>query len=308
MTTLATTLAWLLAEINVVLLVFVGWGLFSYLRGKRRATAAVVSLVKTVKENEPAQLETLSAELKDHYGRDETNAAETAKTLLKLKKSFYKKLIHIYMDKYSEAFRTLDEQLDELLMSYRKQMPLADETATPAPAGDAVPSQQAGSLAEKTDTMSADIETLKRQNDQLKHDLDQAKKELESTITEYISAYSGSVELGKAKLETELQKIKHNPTRGILEEDGRRPPATPVADEDDADEHAAESPEQAADDAKPDEAANTVALDDGLLAQDEGKADDSEDVLSLSDVLNSDGLTVEEIDSAELETETASES
>lgn len=219
MTTISVTLVWILAEINVLLLLLLGGSVFNYLRNRRRDTAAVASLVSTIKEREPQQLETLRASLVSEYGQDEGQAADTAKQLMRLKKKFYKTIITIYIDKHREAFKALDQHLDDLIMSYRRQMPIVDE-APPQPAEETDPEPQpAEGLAEMTDSLSADVQQLKRQNEQLKSDLEQTKRELESTITEYVSAYSGGAELGKAKLESELEKLQENKHKGLLEEE-----------------------------------------------------------------------------------------
>lgn len=212
MTTITATLAWTLAGLNLLILILLGTVAFLHLRGRRRDTSAVSVLVRTVKENEPQQIEAIRSSLMSQYGQDEGNAGETARKLVKLKKKFYKTIINIYIDKQREAFAALDQHLDELIMSYRTQMPIVEEDAgaTPESAPGADAPQPTAALSEKTDSLSADIEALKRQNEQLQNDLRQTKQELESTITEYVSAYSGGADLGKARLDSEIDKIKQN--------------------------------------------------------------------------------------------------
>ncbi len=266
MTTITATLVWILAEMNLLMLILLGAAMFIHVRNKRRDTHAVTALVRTVKESEPQQLETIRSALVSQYGQDEGSAAETAKQLIKMKKKFYKTIIKIYIDKQREAFAALDQHLDDLIMSYRTQMPIVEEQAPQAPVQSAEAQRQSAVLTEKTDTMSADIEELKRQNEQLKNDLNQAKQELESTITEYVSAYSGGAELGKARLENELDKIKQNQHKGILEDE----------------EHPAEAA---------DEAAAPAPADDA--PQEDVQQDDSDNVMSLSDALEEVDITGE---------------
>lgn len=224
MTTLSAAVTAVMAEINAVLLIIFGGLLFIHLRNKKRDTAAVTALVTAVKKNEPAQTQALVTALKEQYGHDDENALENAKKLLKLKKGFYKQLIQIYLNNHSEAFLTLDKTLDELLMSYRSLMPVAGGQS-PQEAGAAPPDDvpaalgDAPSTVERIDTVTADVDELKKQNEQLRQQLEQAKKELESTIAEYVSAYSGGAELGKAKLSNEMHKLEEKRKKGLLEEE-----------------------------------------------------------------------------------------
>ncbi|HKJ21573.1 MAG TPA: hypothetical protein VKA13_00660 [Gammaproteobacteria bacterium] len=274
MTTITATLMWILAEMNLLMLILLGAAMFIHVRNKRRDTHAVTALVRTVKESEPQQLETIRSALVSQYGQDEGSAAETAKQLIKMKKKFYKTIINIYIDKQREAFAALDQHLDDLIMSYRTQMPIVEKEAPQAPAQSTEAQQQSAALTEKTDTLSADIEDLKRQNEELKNNLNQAKQELESTITEYVSAYSGGAELGKARLENELDKIKQNQHKGILEE-----------------EHPAEA---AAETAAP------APADD--VPQEDVQQDDSDNVMSLSDALEEVDITGEATEAEHEET------
>lgn len=268
MTTLTATLAWILAEMNVLMLILLGSAMFLHFRNKRRDTSAVSALVRTVKESEPRQAEAIRSALVSQYGQDEGSASEAAKQLIKLKKRFYKTLIHIYIDKQRDAFEALDQRLDELVMSYRTQMPIVEESAPqeePAPAEGG----QQTALAEKTDNLSADIEELKRQNEQLQKNLTETKQELESTITEYVNAYSGGAELGKARLNSELGKIKSDQRKGILEEEQR---------------------------SEADQAGQTAAPDAPQEPPQEATAhdDDNDDVMSLSDALGEQALAEEQ--------------
>lgn len=270
MTTITATLAWILAEINLLMLILLGAAAFIYLRNKRRDTSAVSSLVKTIKESEPQQTEAIRDALVSQYSQDEGSAQETAKRLIKLKKRFYKTIINIYIDKQREAFAALDQHLDELIMSYRTQMPITEEQ--PPRAGEQAPAVEPPpqTAPAETGALSADIEELKRQNEQLRKDLTQAKQELESTITEYVSAYSGGAELGKARLESELGKIQQDKRKGILEEDHPSAEATENAD--------------TADDPGP--AAPPAPSQEGAAPD-----DDSNELMSLSDALAENGFT-----------------
>lgn len=302
------TLIGTLVELNIVLLVLLGLALFIFIRGKRRDTAALAELVKTVKENEPEQLEALRKEFKEKYQQDDANAEENAKKLLKIKKGFYKRFINIYMYKRSKEFSEFDQQLDELIMSYRAMMPVdnSDDVAQQTSADTEDSAQtSAGALEEKTDNLSADVNELKKQNEALQNQLEETKNALDATINEYVSAYSGGAEEGKAKLEAEMEKLKEENKKGILEEEEEAETQQEGGDEDtseisESDGQDADRPESGD---SPDEEI-TLSADDGTdadqqaadtpsseldeMTQAAGDVDDSEGVMALSDILEDD--------------------
>ena len=230
MMALSSSPVWLLAGIDAALLVIIGGILFTFMRNKSRDTAGVSELVRTIKENEPAQLEVLRGALKEQYGQSDEVAAENAKQLTKVKKAFYKHLINVHMVRDGEAFASLDGRLDELLTAYRTMMPVVVEE--PAQSQPEAPAAESQGMAQVTATeihdFRADLEEIKRQNNELRKELNATKHALDEAVNEYVSAYSGGAEAGKERLESEMDKL-HDKKAHDTQESAPATPPPPAA-------------------------------------------------------------------------------
>ena len=301
MMALSSSAVWLLAGIDAALLIIIGAILFIYIRNKSRDTAGVSELVRTIKENEPAQLEVLRGALKEQYGQSDEEAAENAKKLTKVKKAFYKHLINVHLERDGEAFASLDGRLDELLTAYRTMMPVvAEEPAQPEPQAPAAESQGASQIsAAEADDFRADLEEIKRQNNELRKELDATKRALDETVNEYVSAYSGGAEAGKERLESEMHKLQDKKTHDAQENApaDTPPPAAPqtaaIAEEPAG--IAAQTPPPAPPLEEPGAQQTPPEL---AQSQQQGQSQDDIDQL-MEDIPNLDGILVEEIDAGE---------
>lgn len=283
--TLSASLLGFVAEINAVLLIALAAMMVVYLRNGRRGTRAVAALVKAIKENEPAQLAAVQGQIKEQYGQDDAQAAENAKRLVKLKKTFYRHVVAAYLHRDAAELASLEKHLEELITSYRQLMPVKAQPPEPPPAAPeaAAPTEHVGALTERTASLSADVEEIKRQNEVLRKELDDTKQALQSTLSEYVSAYSGG-HVDKEQVDNEFHKLHdHEPAepkkkRGILEDESAEPPAAAVS----ADRQGAAAPST--------QGYEVVEQP----PQDGGGGDDSEDIMALSDALVDVGLDPEE--------------
>jgi hypothetical protein len=273
MTFMSSSAVWLLTGVDAVLVVIVCGILFLYVRNKKRDTTGVADLVKTIKENEPAQLETLRTALKEQYSQKDDDAAENAKQLAKLRKGFYKHLINIHLNKHDEAFGSIDQHLDALLMAYRTLMPV---TVIAEPPAEQTTDAGQISTAEGID-FQADLEEIKRQNDELKKELEETKLALESAISEYVNAYSGGAKDGKQRLEKEMHKLheRHENVDPVLPDEAI-PPAAPAAAPPQAPAAAGGSTD-GENQKEIDHLLEDMPNLDGILAQEVGGGDDSGD-------------------------------
>lgn len=281
---LSTNAVWLLIGLDIVLLGVLGAMLFLYMRNKRRDTAGLSELVRTIKENEPAQLEALRSTLKEQYGQSEEVAAENAKKLAKVKKAFYKHLIHVHTARDSEAFASLDPRLDELLTAYRSLMPVTAEPAEQPAA------EEPGAAAPTDDKdFGPELEEIKRQNDELKKELEEAKRSLDEALNEYASAYSGGAEAGKERLENEMHKL-HDKAEPPPTEETTAAPAPDAGQPGDA-QQPAKTADAAPEAPVPDKAAG--APEPAAPAETEAQNQDEIDQL-MNGIPNLDGILVQE--------------
>ncbi len=298
MTALSPNAVWLLVGIDAVLLFVIGGILFIYMRKKSRDTAGVAELVRTIKENEPTQLEVLRAALKEQYEQDDEAAAENAKKLAKVKKSFYKHLINVHLNREGEAFASIDTRLDELLTAYRTLMPVVAEV--PAPVQQEAPAAETQIIPQVTAAevhdFRADLEEIKRQNEELRKELDQTKMALDEAVNEYVSAYSGGAESGKERLESELHKLHDRKEHGAREAAATPPPATPPAA---AAEKQTDKQTQATSPAPAlAETGAELTPPDNEESADQSQNQSEIDQL-MEDIPNLDGILVQEIDAGE---------
>jgi len=290
----------LLVAMDAVLLVVLGGILFSYIRNKRRDTAGVSDLVKTIKEHEPAQLETLRTALKEQYGQSDEDAAENAKKLAKVKKTYYKYLITAHLGRNGEAFAALDPHLNDLIMAYRTLMPVEAQAQPPQEDAPAAVQSAPESAVVDTTNFQAALDEIKRQNDELKKELEETKHALDAALNEYASAYSGGAEAGKERLENEKTKL-HNKKES-------EPPEQDTAPTAPANQQAGGNQADAAPrDSAPPEPLREDAGETPITSAKEAPAGQSQDEIDqlMDGIPNLDGIQVQEIDGSEDGAETA---
>ena len=178
------TLAIILAEISLVLLVVLIVIAGKALARRRRDQAAVSTLLTSIKTNEPKRVEKLAGVLKDSSHLNDEDALNKANELIKKQNMFYQDAIDLYFTRNHEVLSKLDSRLEGLLSQYQGMITVSGgEKPT-------VDSEAIGQLSKDIAALSKEIEELRAENGHLTEQLKAAENELDQLGQEYVSAFN----------------------------------------------------------------------------------------------------------------------
>ncbi len=171
-----------LVEVSLALVGVVGvWSFFSW-RRRQRDVAAAQTLVDRIRRDDPERL----SQMIDFVSRviQGQNPTQIADRVLEEERSFYKRMIHVYLNRDAEAFASLPDLVDLLGESYRSILLQANIVP-----GAASVESTAYLGEEEVQSSSHELHALREERDKLKDQLRVTLGTMHRIIEEYASMY-----------------------------------------------------------------------------------------------------------------------
>ncbi len=174
----------LLIEGFILLLVLLSVLLYFQYKRKSKDKVASQKLVKKIKDQAKARKELTSTFLREKFGLEGKELEKVMNTINKSELKFMQTVINMYLHRDDQTLMVMDENVAELIETYKDLSPKISEVGNPAdlPAGEPDPA------------LIEELNELRENNERLSDELSITKKTMGNMIAEFGNMFGGGKE------------------------------------------------------------------------------------------------------------------
>jgi len=180
MSSLQSAMTIIMAEVSIILIIFMSYLAFRYLRNNRDIMSAIRKLASKIRCGKDDRQSMLHDFLVQTCHYDDETATTAASALIEKERLFYTVLMETYLTRDHDSLVNLDNKTEEVIGAYRDLLTVSVK---------AINEEAQLDIETRTKQLSKTINDLNDKNKTLSGEIRQLKHEMDVTVHEYSSAF-----------------------------------------------------------------------------------------------------------------------